>query len=381
MADKIQFITLDPDGVVASLVTKYELLTGRTLQPAQVERIVFNAIGYRISLVEQAINETANQCFVAFANGQALEELGRPLGVYRLPASVATCTLRLTLVSGHGDLSIPSGLRVQSTDGQVVFKTTETKDVLAGDDEVDIKAECTLEGEVGNGYAPGTITVILDPQPYLVSATNLDETANGGDAETDDELRQRIFLAPDSFSVAGPKGAYKFFAKSAHPNIVDVAVTIGHDLDAGPVDDLPNVIPGQVDIFPLMEDGDPPDQEIIDAIMAICNDEKVRPLTDTVVVKAPTKLEYAIAVDLLLLPTAVQVDIVALVTANLEAYRDARKHKLGIDVVISQIVAACMVLGVYKTTVTSPVADVVAKANEFTSCTGITVNVTGTHDA
>lgn len=375
MADKIQFITLDPDAVVASLVSKYESLTGRTLQPAQVERIVFNAIGYRISLVEQAINETANKCFASFANGQALEELGKPLGVVRLPAAVATCILRFALVTGHGDLSVPAGIRVQSTDGQAVFITIETKNVLSGDSTVDIKAECIIEGVVGNGYTAGTISVILDPQPYLSSAGNLDTTANGGDAETDDEMRQRIFLAPASFSVAGPKGAYKFFAKSAHPNIVDVAVTTGHDVS--PPHDI---IPGQVDIFPLMNDGSAPDSEIIDAINAICNDEKIRPLTDTVVIKAPNKTDYAISVQLLLLTDAVQQDVVDKVTANLEAYRDARKSQLGIDVVLTQLIGACQVDGVYKVTIVSPGADIVALESDYNNCTGITVTVTGTHD-
>ena len=375
MADKIQFITLDPDGVVASLIAKYESLTGRTLQPAQAERIIFNAIGYRISLVEQAINETANKCFAVFATGQALEEIGRPLGVFRLPASVATCTIRFNLVAGHGALTIPAGIRVQSTDGQVVFITTESKSILADDDTADIKAECLTEGIIGNEYDPGDISVILDPQPYITTAANLDVTANGGNTESDEELRERIFLAPDSFSVAGPKGAYKFFAKSAHPNIVDVAVTIGHEVD--PPHD---VIPGQVDIFPLMADGEDPDSEIIDAVLAVCNDEKVRPLTDTVVVKAPTKTNYAITIELTLLTDAVQADVEALVTANLEAYVEARKNKLGIDVVLTQIIAASQVPGVYKVNVVSPVADLEALENEWNNCTGITVTTVGTHD-
>lgn len=375
MSDKIQFITLDPDGVVASLKTKYEQLTGRVVQPAQVEMLIFNAIGYRISLIEQRINETANKCFVEFANGQAMEELGRPLGVVRLPASVATCTIRFTLIDGHGDMTIPAGIRVQSTDGQAVFITIESAIVESADTYVDIKAECTQGGIVGNGYAIGIVSVILDPQPYVSGAGNLDITANGSDGETDDELRQRIFLAPDSFSVAGPKGAYKFFAKSAHPNIVDVAVTIGHELE-----DPFDVIPGQVDIFPLMNDGEDPDSEIIDAIMAICNDEKVRPLTDTVLVKAPTRTDYTMDIQLVNLPTAVQADIEALVTANLEAYRDDRKKRLGVDVVINQIIAICQVPGVYKVTVVSPSADIVVGESGFTRCTAINVTTTGTHD-
>jgi phage-related baseplate assembly protein len=121
-------------------------------------------------------------------------------------------------------------------------------------------------------------------------------------------------------------------------------------------------------------------RSIIDAILAICNDEKVRPLTDTVVVKAPTITNYAINVELVLLDTAVQSDVVAKVQANLEGYRDARKQKLGMDVVRSQISGLSMIQGkVYDVNVVSPVADIDADENVFTNCTGITITVTGTH--
>lgn len=375
MADKIQFVNVDPDQVVSDLVTKYESLTGRTLQPAQAERIVFDAIGYRLSLVLNALNETANKCFVQFADGAALEYLGELVGVKRLPASPSTCTLRATLVSGHGDLNIPSGIRVQSIDGQAVFITIESKSVDSSTNTVDIKAECIDEGIVGNGYAIGDVSVVLDPQPYISSFSNLEETANGSDAETDEELRDRIILAPSQFSVAGPKGAYKFFAKSAHPNIIDVAVTIGHETTSPFA-----VIPGQVDIFPLMVDGTDPDTEIIDAILSICNDDKIRPLTDTVVVKAPVKIDYSLSVQLTLLTDAVQQDVIDKVTENLEAYRDYRKTKLGIDVVRSQITAACQIDGVYKVNVVSPASDIVVNESSFSNCTGIAVTAVATSD-
>jgi phage-related baseplate assembly protein len=252
ISEKIQFVDVDPDAIVASMVTTYENLTGKILQPGQVERLVFNAIGYRLGLVMNQINETANASLVAFATGPALDKLGELVGVKRLAAAPASCVIRFNLVAGHSALSIPSGLRVQSVDGQAIFKTIEVKSVLDTDTFVDIEAECTVEGKVGNGYAPGDVSTILDPQPYVSSAVNTDETANGIDEETDVELRERIILAPSQFSVAGPTGAYKFFAKSAHPNIVDVAVTIGHD----PVTSA--IIPGQVDIFPLMADGSAP---------------------------------------------------------------------------------------------------------------------------
>lgn len=374
VVDKIKFVDDDPDAIVSSLISNYESLTGRVLQPAQVETVLFNSIAYRLSLALTAVNETANKCLVHFADGIALEALGELVGVTRLLAAPALCTLRFNLVAGHGALLMDSGLRVQSTDGQAVFITTEEKNIATDDTYVDIQAECTLDGIIGNGYVAGIISVILDPRPYVSDAANLDTTNAGNDDETDDDLRARIILAPSRFSVAGPKGAYIFFAKSAAPSIVDVAVTIGHD----PITDA--IIPGQVDIFPLLFGNATPGTEITDAIYAACNDDKVRPLTDTVVVKSPVQVDYTMSVELTLLPDAISSDKIAEVTAKLEAYRDIRKNKLGIDVVMSQILGLAMVDKVYSAAVTSPSADIVVGESSFTNCTGITVTVVGTHD-
>ncbi|MBP0016080.1 MAG: baseplate J/gp47 family protein [Cyanobacteria bacterium SBLK] len=53
--------------------------------------------------------------------------------------------------------------------------------------------------------------------------------------ETDDNLRKRIILAPESFSNAGSAGAYRFHALSASQDIIDVGVR-GASLLASTVD-------------------------------------------------------------------------------------------------------------------------------------------------
>ena len=374
ITEKISFVDTNPDTVVASLIGFYEGLTGKKLQPAQVERIQFNSVAYRLSLLLNQVNETANQCLVAFAIGPALEALAILVGVTRLPATSAQCIVRFLLVDGHTALTIDQGIRVQSIDGQAVFTTIETLSVAAADTFIDVKCECTKNGIVGNGYIPGKVNIILDPRPYVTRATNMDTTNGGADEETDVELRERILLAPSAFSVAGPKGAYKFWAKSAHPTIVDVAVTIGHDANNV-------IIPGQVDIFPLLINNATPSTEIMDTIYAICNDDKIRPLSDTVVVKLPVQLNYSITVNLTTLTDAIPSAIISAVWHQLEAYKDSRKNKMGIDVVISQIIGVCMsVPGVYSVAVISPAASIIAGESSFTNCLGISVNVTGSSD-
>lgn len=370
MAEKVEFINADAEATLADFVADYEALAGKKLQPGQAEQLLIQAAVNRITMMKIGINETANQNLVEFAKAPALDYLGALVGVVRLTAAAAECIIRFTLVDGHGPLNIPSGIRVQSIDGQLIFITTQSATVTPDDTTVDIPASCTTLGKAGNGYTAGNISVILDPQAYVAAAANVDTTAGGSDAETDDELRDRIKLAPAQFSVAGPNDAYSFFAKSASPLIIDVKTL-------GPEDGYD---PGDVHIFLLMLDGEDPSDEIKDAVRAACNGEKKRPLNDTVFIDGATKIDYDISINLTLLTTAVQDDVLAAINANLDAYQAIRKAKLGIDVVQTQLIKCCMVDGVYNATIVSPSADIVVAKNEFTNQTSRTLTVTGTHD-
>jgi len=361
------FVHEDSQQIIAESKAYLEGLLGVVLAPGSAEMLIVQGLAYREMLLRTNMNDTGRQNLVDFARGIALNYLGQLVGVVRLPASSALCTLRFNLVTGHTGVTIPANLRVQSTDGKVIYTTTEEKIVAPGTYVQDIIADCSTPGKIGNDYAIGTISIILDPQAFVTTVSNLEITTGGADEETDDELRSRIKLAPASFSVAGPTGAYKFFAKSASASIVDVSVT--------------SPTPGDVYIYPLLENGTIPGTPILDAVNAICNDEKVRPLTDTVYVLAPTKTDYTIEVELTLLPNAISADVIATVTANLEAYKKDRINRLGIDVIKSQISALCVIPHqVYDINLVQPSADIVATEDVFTNCTSITVTVTGVHD-
>jgi phage-related baseplate assembly protein len=122
-------------------------------------------------------------------------------------------------------------------------------------------------------------------------------------------------------------------------------------------------------------------QAIKDAILAICNDEKVRPQNDLVLIGDPSVVEYAISVELIAFNGAVNADILLTVNESLNTYKTERLNKLGMDIVVSQIIALCMVKDkVYKATVISPVADIISDESTYTKCTGITVTITGNND-
>lgn len=362
------FIERDADQIVSEMVARYEELTGKTLQPAQPERLLLNTYAYRELLLRQGIQSAALQNLVDFSSAPVLDYLGALVGVTRLAAAPAECTIRFTLVAGRANpVTIPAGTRVSSVDGLAIFRTKEAANVAVGVNTVDVEADCDTPGVFGNGYAIGQISTILDPQAFITTASNLAATAGGADEETDDHLRDRIKLAPASFSNAGSAGAYKFWAKSANANIIDVAIH--------------QPTPGTVSIYPLMASGEVTPDEVLTAVSEACNDEKIRPLTDTVEVIAPSRGTYTLVVNLTLYNDAIQSEVVAQVTANLNAFITEKRLKLGIDIKRSQIIHEVVIDGVFDATILNggvSFTDLTAAFNEYYFCTSITVAVAGT---
>lgn len=336
---------------------------GKVLAPADVEMLLLNGFSYLRQMDYIKGNEAARQNLLAYARGVMLDYLGELLAVYRLPASSAGCTILFTCVADHPDFVIPAGVRVQSLDQKATYVTIQNITVLEGTTSVSADVVCTDTGTVGNGYAPGQITIILDPQAFVSAASNTDIPVGGADTESDEALRARIQEAPNKFSVAGPDDAYIYFAKSANPAIVDV--TVG------------SAVPGEVDIFVLLDGGELPGTEVLDQVFAACNAEKVRPLTDTVIVAAPTKVDYVITAALTLLDDAVDSTVLQQVNDALTNFKLEGRNKLGRDVIINKIKALCMVDGVYDVAVSAPASDIVATVDQYTNCTAIDVTVAG----
>lgn len=360
------FIETDGAQIVADLVAAYQAITGKVLQPAQPERLLINTFAYRELLLREQVQLAALQNLVSFASAPALDYLGELVGVTRLAAASAACTLQFSLIAGHTGVVIPEGTRIASGDGKVLFVVAENKAVASGVLTSSIPAYCQQVGVLGNGYPAGEISELLDPLPFVTSVSNTDETSGGADAESDDALRARIKLAPEAFSTAGSEGAYKFHAKSASAAVLDVAVI-------GP----PTTDPGTVNVYPLT-DTIPTPAPVIALVEAACNAEKVRPLTDTVVVLSPTGVTYSIDVELTCYTDANTVDIVTTVTTALTDFAAQRRTQIGLDVMLSQITGLCMVPGVYDVNIVAPSADVTIDPTEVAVLSGsVNVEVTG----
>lgn len=157
--------------------------------------------------------------------------------------------------------------------GEINSVTLDTKR------KIKAKISKTSKGNI-NGYVPGMLRTMVDPVAYVDNVENIVETEGGADRESDENLAERIYLAPSSWSVAGPDDAYKYWVKTYDVAITDVRVFSPE--------------PGIVEIYFLLQDGELPDQAIIDGVESFLRQEDVRPLTDLVMVKQPEERHYQI---------------------------------------------------------------------------------------
>ncbi|MFO7153930.1 MAG: baseplate J/gp47 family protein [Caldicoprobacter oshimai] len=277
---EINFVEVNAQELANQLLKDFEAALGETLYPGDERRIFLMQLLQVIVGLKNDINQSARQNLLRYATGECLDALGEFYGTKRIPAQKARTTLQFTLSSAQGQaITIPAGTRV-TPDGELYFATTRPLTIPAGEMTGTVEAEALEGGARYNNFAPGQIKTLVDPLPYVATVENIDTSAGGADVEDDESYRERIRLAPASFSVAGPERAYIYWAKTADVNIADVAVT--------------STAPGVVNIVVLMKGGQIPSQDVLDKVAAAVNAKDRRPLTDKVEVAAPEAVTYDI---------------------------------------------------------------------------------------
>lgn len=181
--------------------------------------------------------------------------------------------------------------------------------------------------------------------------------------ETDTALRQRVQLAPHSFSVAGPELAYVYWARSADPDVADATAV--------------STTPGQVVVTVFSASGNGvPGPGVLDAVTDVLTGP-VRPLTDEVIVQPATLVPFAIEAQLTVFAGPDQGLLLQTALDSLNAHLAAAR-KLGRDVTRSALIAALHVANVQKVELLSPVADLDIDPSELASVTVIDVTIAGT---
>lgn len=278
----INFAPQSAQEIEASIITHYEKAAGLTLQPGSPERLFLESLAYFVAVQNANINFAGRQNLLAYATGGHLDHIGLMMGVERLAAQPGRCILKFEIGEPQPfDVPIPAGTRVTTRDGKIVFATAQMAVILPGQTSTEAIAFSEGAGEAVNGLLPGQLGQLVDPLPYIMAAENVTTTTGGADTETDERLRERIRIAPESFTVAGSVGAYKARTLAISQEIEEVSVWSPE--------------PGVVDVRFTLTGGELPDAAMIRIVKEGLSADTVRPLTDLVLAGAPEVVEYEIS--------------------------------------------------------------------------------------
>ena len=275
----------DVNNLVTEIYTRnYKAVNGTTppLHSADPITLTLKSISELYYMVLQVAEKRTRCALLKTATGAALDNMGLPFGVKRNEATYATVTIRFNLSAEQKTVvMIPQGTRVRTAAG-IYFATTEYAQIDIGETSVDVLAKAEEVGAESNGIPPGVIDTLVDAIPFVAGAVNIDTSSGGADAESDDSLTRRIWLSPTTYSCAGPKDAYEFWAMSFRSD-VESAIAVS-----------PRDVACTVYIFFMLTGGKMPSEKDMSEMQTYLMNEARRPMTDRVICKAPEEVEYSI---------------------------------------------------------------------------------------
>lgn len=405
---EFQFVNNDTAALQQSMIAMYEQITGFTVQPASPEKLFISWVTSVLVQTYALMNYVGNQNIPSRADGKNLDALGELFyAVERPQAHAAICTEQFMISEAQRfDIIVPAGTRVTDASRALIWETIADATIPAGATSVSVGLRCQTAGAVGNGYVAGQLNTIVDVFPYYSGCSNLTVSDGGSDEATDDEYYDLLKASQDAYSTAGPSGAYVYHAKSVSTEISDVKVVrprrminaeltvydghaflcgvnvsleslqvsggiLGKDYTADNSDGLIVISldsqgalaaaktiqvqaiaddAGCVDIYALMNDGLPASPTIKDMILAACNDEAVRPLTDKVNVKDLSIVSYDINVTYYTSEESVSSPsaVTAAVNAAIAEYKTWQSSRIGRDINPSKLISCLMGTGLLK---------------------------------
>ena len=366
MDDFEEYEAIDSDAweIKRDMINKFQELSGRSLTEASPETLIFSTVAYQMALLEEKYNDDIKQNYLRFARDERLDLKGEFYGNRgkRLFEQPAVATFRFYISSVQAtDTVIRKGSRIRYN--ELYFETDEEYKIIKGNLSVDGKATCNTLGIIGNGIPVGQINTMVDIFPHYDKVENITASNNGAEIEQDDNYRARIREIPESFTTAGSKGAYEFWAKSTSTNIVDV---VAYSPSAT-----------NVDIY-VLTDSLTLTNELKKRIEEMLNTDNIRPLTDNVTVKQAIKTSYTIDFDYYIDKS--NETLVNVIKNNVEKavkdFKTWQQNKMGRDINPDELIKLLKLAGVKRVVLRSPTFRIL-DFNEIAENTSVTSNYLG----
>ena len=292
---------------------------------------VLESWGESMYRLKVATNFNFRQHFWRNATGAGLNYAASWFGLERLEGSYPYANFTFTLNEIKTiDMKIPAG-HLLGDGGEYTARVKNEVTIPAGQ----ISAEGIVELESYVVSSEVKTELIYVPLAYLASVTQLENFHDGAARENDDSLKNRIGLALETLSAAGPVNAYKKRTLDADSRIKDVSI-------------FDDEVTGRIQIYVDTETFDAlMEQRITEASTA----EEDRPLNDKLDVYQAEVVSFDITATLSIKSGYSAADVLARSKAELE---NLSSLKIGEDLSLAMIIEAGVVEGVKDIQITSP---------------------------
>ncbi|MEI7063998.1 baseplate J/gp47 family protein [Dickeya chrysanthemi] len=267
----------------------------------------------------------------------------------------------ITAFPGAQQASVTAALALESEPLTVIAQVIAYREMMLRQRINEGAEACLLSHAVSSDL--DNLAANLNTQRLTI--TKATDTADAV-MEGDSALRLRAQAAFEGLSVAGPTGAYEYFAKSAS----------GQVADAKAISPSPAVV--VVSVLSTEGDGSA-SADLLAAVDAALSADDKRPVGDRLTVQSAGIVRYAITAVLYRYPGPESEPIQQAAQQALRSWLGTQ-GRIGRDVARSAIMAALHVQGVQRVELLEPAQDIVISDTQAAYCTGFTVTEGGSDE-
>lgn len=203
---------------------RYQQLAGMRPEDASDIGIRLQVLAQVLDDLWQELEEARNQSFAQTATGKWLEYHAAQRGLSRKAAQAAVGTAVFTRTGPTDrEIVVAKGTQLSTSGaGSIRFATQEEAVIPVGETQVEVPIRCLEAGEAGN-TAAGAVRVLVSAVPGVAQAATEKPTTGGQEAETDQELRQRL-LDNYRFATNGTNCAFYYNMAMGYPGVASAKV-------------------------------------------------------------------------------------------------------------------------------------------------------------
>lgn len=293
-----------------------------------------------------------------------LSQLPQPAIIETLDFEVILADVKELIINAFPEdfrPAVTAALKLESEPLNIIAQVVSWREMLLRQRINDGAAACMLSHAVSTDL--DNIAANMDTRRLVITPAT--DTTNAV-MESDTALRMRAQAAFDGLSVAGPTGAYEYFAKSASGNVADAKAI--------------SPSPAVVVVFVLSTEGDgTATPELLNTVKDALSAEDRRPVGDRLTVQSAEIVSYNINAKLFFYPGPESEPIQNAAHDALQAWI-ALQGKIGRDVARSAIMAALHVQGIQRIELTEPASDIVISNTQAARCVSVTLEKGGTDE-